>query len=226
MPTKVRRQARSSKPMDELAIFKEALRSRRDFLLRIFGWTEEEYLQKAPENRFCDFVDGELILHSPVRPIHQQIVGFLTFLLTAHVAARELGEVLNGPAAARMRPDRLFEPDVFFVRRERLDAIGDLVVDLAPDFCMEVISPSTRRYDLLEKAGYYTEAGVGETWFVDRQNQEVTVYRTLAPRLDGAKVRTGRLDCVAVPGFWLEVDWLWQKPLPNAASLAPLYLGR
>ena len=89
--------SRPRRPLDAVDLLKEAVRSRRDYLLRIWDWTEEEFLKYAPEKRFCDFIDGELIVHSPVRPIHQDIVGRLFFLLMAHTSARGLGKVLSGP---------------------------------------------------------------------------------------------------------------------------------
>ena len=28
--------------------------------------------------------------------------------------------------------------------------------------------------------------------------------------------RIGRLESLAIPGFWIDVAWLWQDPLPDA----------
>ncbi len=218
--------SRPRRPLGVVDFLKEAERAGRDYELRIWDWTEEEFMKHAPENRFCDLIDGELIVHSPVRTIHQRLVAFLTYLLITHTSARTLGEVLNGPAATRLRPGAVVEPDIFYISTDRLAAIGDLHVEAAPDFCVEVLSPSTRRHDLVEKAALYVESGVGECWFVDGRDRRVVVHRALPPRLDGLEVRAGRLEAVAVPGFWIEVDWLWQTPLPSAASLAPLYLTR
>lgn len=218
--------ARRRRPLGPVDLLKEAERAGREYLLRIWDWTEEDFLKHAPENRFCDLIDGVLTVHSPVRPVHQDLVGFLFFLLMAHTSARGLGKVLMGPAAARPRPGALVEPDIFFLRQERLDLVRDVHVEGAPDFCVEVLSPSTRHHDLVDKAALYSESGVGETWFIDHRDQLVVVHRTLAPPLPGAEVRTGRLDALAVPGFWVDVDWLWQTPLPNVASLAPHYFSR
>jgi hypothetical protein len=64
------------------------------FLLRVAGWTEERYFAEAPEDRVWEFRDGELIVQSPGMPRHQDLVGFLTFLLRGYTEAA--GSTLPG----------------------------------------------------------------------------------------------------------------------------------
>jgi Uma2 family endonuclease len=47
----------------------------------------------------------------------------------------------------------------------------------APDFIVEVLSPSTKKKDLTIKLNKYTEAGVKEYWLVDPDAKRVMVYR-------------------------------------------------
>ena len=54
--------------------------------VRLPGWTEDRYFAEAPEEGFHEFKDGELVVHSPVSIEHQEIVGFLTFLLEGVVS--------------------------------------------------------------------------------------------------------------------------------------------
>ena len=46
----------------------------------------------------------------------------------------------------------------------------------APDFIMEVMSPSSRRVDMLIKLNRYMRAGVKEYWIVDPEKKTVLVY--------------------------------------------------
>lgn len=188
------------------------------FLLRLGAWTEEQYFAEAPEDRVWEFQDGELIVHSPATPMHQRLVRFLTFLLGGYAEERGLGEVLNGPAVLRLRAGADKEPDIFFLRADRRDAIGPARVEGSADLVIEVISSGTRSYDLVEKAAAYGDAGVTEYWAVDAERRELTVHRAGSPDYRVAVVRTGRLESMAVPGFWIDVDWLWQVPLPVATG--------
>jgi Uma2 family endonuclease len=189
--------------------------------VRLPGWSEERFLDEAPEQGFHELKDGELIVHAPANLDHQRVVRFLTFLLEGIVSKASLGEVFNGPGVFRVREGLLREPDVFFVSNERLSSARDRYAGAA-DFVIEVLSESGRRRDLVEKAEEYASAGVGEYWVVDPAGREVAVHRLEAPpaecpeaRYAADTFREGRLESTAVPGFRIEVGWLWRRPLPS-----------
>ena len=59
-------------------------------------------------------------------------------------------------------------PDIAGWRRERLPEPPDKAFfTLAPDWVCEVLSPSTRKFDLEEKRPVYAREGVGHLWLVD-----------------------------------------------------------
>ena len=183
--------------------------------VRLPGWTEERFFAEAPEEGFYEFKDGELIVHSAVNLEHQGIVRFLTVLLTVFVSKRSLGQVFNGPGILRPRPDLCREPDIFYVSKERLSALKPQYVAGAADVVIEVISEGSRRRDLEEKADEYRAAGVGEYWVVDPARREVVVHVLVEGEYSVSKVAQGRLESSALPGFWVDAEWLWQKPLPS-----------
>lgn len=188
------------------------------FLVRMAGWTEEAYFREASETRIVEFEDGELIVHSPAGTRHQLLVAFLVVLLRTFVRSRQLGEILGGPAVVRLRPGLDYEPDIFFVPIEMLGAMQSGHFSGAPRLIVEVVSPGTRAHDLKTKASAYQEHGVLEYWAVDPER------RTLTRHLQGPggpgpyltrEMAQGRLESEAIPGFWLDVSWLWQDPLPD-----------
>lgn len=107
--------------------------------------------------------------------------------------------------------DTVRSPDVAFVRRERIpaDGFGPGWVQLAPDFAVEVLSPSETTSDTEEKLADYRAAGTPMLWVVDPAKRIVTVYAAEAPT---RWLRTGDiLDGGAVlPGFTLPVDALFE----------------
>jgi len=200
-----------------------------DFLLRIPGWSEERYFEEAPEMWFVEFEDGELIMHSPVNIKHQQMTQFLTVLLRIVVRRQNLGEVLCGPAVVRLRPGLNYEPDIFVVATEQLDRLEKQRFSGIPLLVIEVISPGTRRHDLETKATHYRQQGVPEYWAIDPDRN--ALYQHLLPEDPSAPylVTThaqGRIESQAISGFWIEVEWLWQEPLPDELSCLEQILGR
>ncbi|MHA1632468.1 MAG: Uma2 family endonuclease [Candidatus Freyarchaeota archaeon] len=184
------------------------------FLVRFGGWTEEKYFAEAPEDRFWEFQDGEVIVHSPASSLHQRITRFLTFLINGYVEEKGLGEVFNGPAVLRLREGMDKEPDIFFISRERRENVKAMYVEGPADLVIEVSSESTRTYDLEEKSRVYREGGVKEYWVVDPERKKITIHLP-----EEIKVRErGKVFSVAIPGFWIDAEWLWQEPLPAALS--------
>lgn len=69
------------------------------------------------------------------------------------------------------------EPDLLFVRTERLALVTEVNVQGPSDLIVEVLSPSTRERDLGVKAHLYARVGVGEYWTVDPDAETLTVYQ-------------------------------------------------
>jgi len=107
---------------------------------------------------------------------------------------------------------------VLFVRAERVPTPLPTELPGPADLVVEVLSPSTRRYDLEEKRRAYREGRVLEIWLVDDEQRRVLVDR-LDPDRDRYRYRTrtvrrGLLTSQALPGFSLRAEWLWKEPLP------------
>ncbi|MFH1834197.1 MAG: Uma2 family endonuclease [bacterium] len=192
--------------------------------VRLLGWTEERYFAEAPESRFCEFKDGEVIMHSPVASDHQRIVMFLSSL-QGYATEKRLGEVLCGPAVLRLRPGLNREPDIVFVDRASEARIHEQYVEGPVPFVVEVLSPEGRRRDLEEKRAEYEEYGVAEYWVVDPFERQVVVHRRGERGFEVERCASGRLECRVVPGFWLDVEWLWRRPMPSSLGCLKEILG-
>ena len=187
------------------------------YLILIPGWTEERYFAEAPEMWYVEFADGELIVHSPVSIRHQQVTGFLTALLQIYAEDKKLGMVLAGPAVVRLRPDLNHEPDVFFIATGQLSQLEQQRFSVGPGLVVEVLSESTRNYDLGVKAANYYRHGVAELWIVDPENRKLQRHTVSEHAPDSYSVEglsSGRLESREIPGFWIDVSWLWAEPLP------------
>jgi len=89
-----------------------------------------------------------------------------------------LGEVVGSPLTVHLRDDRVMEPDITFVRADRLDIIGsDGRIHAPPDLVVEVLSPSNRDYDRTLKRKRYLASGVAEVWIIDADEDTIDVWR-------------------------------------------------
>ncbi len=106
---------------------------------------------------------------------HQLIVFELATRMRAFVQEQDLGLVQIGPLPVRLWPGKIREPDILFVAKEHSDRISEQAYG-PPDLAVEVLSPSTRRTDRLEKTVEYARAGVREYWIVDPHGRTVEVF--------------------------------------------------
>ena len=185
------------------------------YVLRFGGWTLERYLEESPDNLIWEFVRGEVIMYSPATAEHQDLVGFLSWLLRGFCEARGLGKVLTGPAAVRILPEVVREPDIFVIRPEDTSKAKGVPLNVRPNLVVEVISSSTRSLDLKEKAEDYSLARIPEYWAVDMEREELYVHRLEEGEYKKECIKAGKVESHSIPGFHLMAEWLFQEPLPS-----------
>lgn len=199
------------------------------YLLRKYDVSEEEFerLAEIDDETKVEWFDGVLIMHSPTIPRHDDIGTFLSSLLRVFVDARSLGRLFGAASVkTHLATCRRFAPDLMFIEQSKTHLVTEKEVDCAPDFVVEILSESTRDYDLEEKRLAYREATVREIWFVDFEQQRLIVDRRQPDGTYRDEVLTsGRVLSSEVTGFWIETSWLWTDPLPNAFQCLQEILG-
>ena len=174
----------------------------------------EDFL-KAYDDVHAEWVHGEVVPMTPVSPRHQQIALFLSALFQHFCEERQTGTVLLAPAQMKV-DDVAREPDVMVLTAEHADRVHSSFVDGPADLVVEIISPDSRGRDRGDKYYEYEQAGVREYWLVDPQRRQAEFYHlgergTYEPVLPDER---GRFESRVLPGLWIEVEWLWQEPLP------------
>lgn len=183
--------------------------------------TEEEFEAWCEEDVKAEYVDGEVIVHSPASTRHSDAVWFIGYLLRTIVQQHDLGRVLGPELQVRLRPGLRRVPDLLFVTKERADIIQPTLIEGAPDLIVEIVSPDSVERDWREKYLEYQAAGVGEYWVVDLEYQRMAVYRLdEQSRYQAVPAEEGVYRSRVLPGFWLRAEWLWQEPLPNELDVA------
>lgn len=191
------------------------------YLLQLNDVLPDDYEKICDEDFRCEYVDGVLFVHSPASLPHVNRVSFLVCLLRMFAEKRSLGLVFTSNAVMQIG-ERRFCGDVSFIGAEHADRLRIDRVIGPMDLVVEIVSKSTRSYDLRDKRAYYREAGVPEVWFVDTGRNEFHVdYLDKSLGQDGMAygnelLTTGRWHSRVLSGLWVDVSWFWTDPLPNA----------
>ncbi len=166
-------------------------------------------LLRMPDDGFrYELVEGNLRERALAGHQHGRGAINVSTPLAQHVKANNLGVVYAAETGFKLasNPDTVRAPDVAFVRRERLESVGDSegFWPGAPDLAVEVVSPGDRYTDVEEKVFDWLDAGARLVIVANPRKRLVTVYRSLtdvvvlteADVLDGGDV---------VPGFAMPV---------------------
>src|SRR5437763_6718015 len=114
--------------------------------------TEREFVEWVDSNTRAEWVDGEVIMMSPVSSKHDNLQWWLRSLLQLFVDERDLGQVKGPDFMVRLpRQRRRRTPDVLFIAASRAKIIETNHVEGAPDLIMEVVSPDSVSRDWRDK---------------------------------------------------------------------------
>jgi Uma2 family endonuclease len=139
-------------------------------------------------NRY-EVVHGELLVTPAPRAVHQHVVIELVARLHAYLNRHPVGRVLASPADISWGPDLLVQPDVFVVALDQARTF-DWKRMRTLLLTIEVLSPSTHRYDRFTKRRAYQEANVSTYWIVDIDGRAVEVWtpQALSPTVERERV--------------------------------------
>ena len=170
--------------------------------------TEEEFLRLPDNGRKYELVNGEA-KEVPTKFLHDMIgIIIISYLMAA--GARESGGLTSGQAGFRMANGNIRCPDVSFTRTERLPG-GKVPNDFgnaAPDFCVEIISPSEDMADQSRKLAEYFDSGASVVWHVFPETRSIAVFTSPSNK---ALHGTGHILDIGdlLPGFSCPVDDLF-----------------
>ena len=162
--------------------------------------TADELLQMKDDGFRYELVRGELIKRSPVGHQHGRIVLNFTTPLDQFVRANQLGAVYAAETGFKLAedPDVVRAPDAAFIRRERVEEIGQTegFWPGAPDLAAEVISPGDTHAEVQDKIADWLDAGTRLVVVINPSTQTVALYYsrsdvrilTINDILDGGEV--------------------------------------
>lgn len=179
--------------------------------------TVGQFFRLIPDGQKADLLNGVVYMASPDSIRANDLTGFLEYLMRGYKAAKRLGgRVFANRVAFRLTKYSAPEPDVGYVGPGRVHLIQPTFIRGGPDAAVEVVARESHRRDYVLKKRAYQKAGVSEYWIIDPIKNQTKFFRLrdgvyeLVPLEEGHIFRSEVL-----PGFWLDVNWLWADPLPE-----------
>ena len=140
-------------------------------------YTEDDYYN-LPENVRAELIDGQIYYMSAPSKIHQEILMFLSKTIANYIDSKKGPcKVYPAPFAVKLFVDdnrTVVEPDISVICDP--NKLTDRGCTGAPDWIVEIVSPSNSSHDYIRKLNLYADAGVREYWIVNPMNQSMYVY--------------------------------------------------
>jgi Uma2 family endonuclease len=173
----------------------------------------QHFYATITEGDKAEFINGEIIFHSPVKLRHNAAGGNLYRLLSTHVMLHDLGYVgYEKIMISLTRND--YEPDIcFFTQAKAQQFRPEQMRFPAPDFVVEVLSDSTEENDRGVKLIDYAAHGIIEYWILDPVAEMLEQY-ALQPSGEyklQIKANTGQVRSLAVEGFEIPVRAIFDE---------------
>jgi len=183
--------------------------------------TYDDLLAMPDDGLRHEIIDGVLYVSpSPATP-HQYTVGKLYQALANYLDDHPVGEAYLAPFDVVFTQYDVVEPDLLFIRAERLAVLTDRNVTGSPDLVVEVLSPGTRRVDLTLKRDLFEREGVCEYWIVAPVEGTIDILRRHASRLvPSARLTSNGADMLTsplLPGFAAPLARLFRGTAPGVS---------
>lgn len=135
-------------------------------------------IEALPDGERAELIDGEMFMMATPMTVHQRILVRLILKIGSYIENNKGNcELLPAPFGVYIKKDdrNYVEPDISVIcHEEKLDEKG---CHGAPDWVIEIVSPSSRKMDYVRKSTLYQETGVREYWIVDPKKEMVTIYK-------------------------------------------------
>lgn len=136
-----------------------------------------EDIYALPEGKRAELIDGQMYMMAPPSRAHQKVLSELHYQIADFIKRKQGNcEVYPAPFAVYLdeTTQTYVEPDISVICDK--NKLNDKGCKGAPDWVIEIVSPSSRRMDYSTKLFKYCSAGVREYWLVDPDKNRIMVW--------------------------------------------------
>lgn len=186
----------------------------------------QEFYNQISEDDKAEYINGEIIFHSPAKFEHNDASGHLYRLLSTYVMLRGLGYVgYEKIMISLTRND--YEPDICFFGSATSELFDRKQMQFpAPDLIIEILSPSTESNDRGIKFQDYALHGVQEYWLVDPDLQVLEQYELRNESYELIlKSGSGYVTSLVLPNFTIPIRAVFDETLNGEALRSIIAAG-
>lgn len=139
-------------------------------------YTSDDYWN-LPDGQRSELIDGKLYDMAPPSRVHQRLISQLTVTISNYIRSQSGScEVYPAPFAVNLTSNdqTWVEPDISVICDKQ--KLSDRGCEGAPDWIIEIVSPSSSRMDYFVKLFKYRSSGVREYWIVNPMKKTVQTY--------------------------------------------------
>ena len=173
--------------------------------------TYDDLLDTPDDGNRYEIIGGELVVSPSPSFRHQMVSAALFRVIDRTVQAEGLGVLIYAPMDVRFHQHDIVEPDILFIRKERVGIIEQNLIEGAPDLVVEVLSPSSRHRDQVPKMAVYARAGVEEYWIADPEQRTLTIYALVNGTYQAVDAPGNVVSSRVLPGLRVEIDTLFSE---------------
>jgi Uma2 family endonuclease len=183
--------------------------------------TLDEFCDLVDEDDDVELIDGVILEKMATQYAHEDLFRFLFSIMAFYADKYKLGIILGSRTLVQITTYKGRLPDILFVNKERENIIEEKRLMDAPDLVIEILSPSDRQLETMQLISNYEQTGVKEFWIIDQPRKQMQAFimdektkKFVPMQIEGTILRSSVLR-----GFWINTDWLWQKPLPSVLEV-------
>jgi Uma2 family endonuclease len=139
-------------------------------------WDRARWEELGEDGNRYEVIDGVLYMSTAPRPLHQLVSRLAERALYEQIDDQDIGITLHAPIGLFMPGCDPVQPDLLVIRTEDQDIIQPTGIEGIPALLVEILSRSTRNYDLVIKRAAYARAGVPEYWVLRPQQRDILVH--------------------------------------------------
>ena len=183
------------------------------------GYTYEDYLKIPEEPGYrLEILEGSLVKEPSPSVHHQRVTSALYRQLANFFDGFDPeGELFFAPLDVTLTTSNVLQPDIVFVSGTRKGIMRQERIDGACDLVVEIMSPTNRRKDRLQKMEIYRKAGIPHYWLVDPEENtlEAFLLRDGSYTLVVAGGPGDKFTHPEFPGLDLDLDRIFYRPVPE-----------
>lgn len=145
----------------------------------VLKFTYADYENLPSDGKQYQIVEGELFMTPAPFTKHQVVSSNIFRILDEHVRNHDLGKVFYAPVDFVLSDINIVQPDLFFIKKERLSIIGEKNIQSSPDMIVEILSSHSEKLDRVHKKSLYEKFGVKEYWLVDTKAETVEIFYSI-----------------------------------------------